>query len=458
MKRLFLLVITVVSVFGFFACDVPLFNNSGSSQDGTDTGEASLSIDFAGIRNTGYTVTAVDVSLTHQTAGTTVTESLTVDSANERATGTVTDLRIGTWDLTVELYESGTLIGSGTGTVEVLPDQVSNVTVQINLDTGDVNITVDWRSSSGGIGDWSATSSLVIAKCAHSSVTNGNYVYAIGGWTPNVNTATIYDVEYAPINSDGSLGSWVQTTDLHTRVRYHDSVIYNNTIYTLGGDLGNEVSTVQYATINSDGTLGQWNTTTNLPIVKMRHTSIVVEDRIYVIGGMDSEPGGNTYYNDVDYTTINSDGTIGDWTSTTSFPINIAEHSSLYYNGYMYVIGGYDGTNKLSDVYYAPVNSDGTLGSWQTTTPLSEGRCRHSSVIDYNFIYVVGGNNASGYATSIEYAPVNADGTIGQWSTTTSMPADRTLHTSVETNGKLYIIGGSDSNGEVADVYYAQFN
>lgn len=57
-------------------------------------------------------------------------------------------------------------------------------------------------------------------------------------------------------------------------------------------------------------------------------------------------------------------GSIGAYISTSSGSYT-TRHSagSVAYNGYLYVIGG----NIRSDVNYAPINSNGTIGTWNTT-------------------------------------------------------------------------------------------
>ena len=45
--------------------------------------------------------------------------------------------------------------------------------------------------------------------------------------------------------------------------------------------------------------------------------------------------------NDVQYAPINANGSVGAWTATTSFNTARYGHTSVAYNGYLYVIGGW---------------------------------------------------------------------------------------------------------------------
>ena len=56
--------------------------------------------------------------------------------------------------------------------------------------------------------------------------------------------------------------------------------------------------------------------------------------------------------------------------------------SSVVYNGYVYEIGGFSNGWFINTVDYAPINSNGTLGSWTATTSLPAATEAASSVVD----------------------------------------------------------------------------
>ena len=94
----------------------------------------------------GYDITRVHVTMTHPDTGTEVAADLTVNADEETASGTITNLRVGVWDIVVELYEGETLIGTGTGTGEVTTGIMGSVIIDIILETGGLNIVVNWGS------------------------------------------------------------------------------------------------------------------------------------------------------------------------------------------------------------------------------------------------------------------------------------------------------------------------
>ena len=79
--------------------------------------------------------------------------------------------------------------------------------------------------------------------------------------------------------------------------------------------------------------LSSWNANTSLPTSTYGATSVVYNGYVYEIGGFN----GGTPVTTVDYAHINSNGTLGTWTATTSLPLATAYATSVVYNGYVYV-------------------------------------------------------------------------------------------------------------------------
>jgi len=302
---------------------------------------------------------------------------------------------------------------------------------------------VEWAQiNNGGPGTTSAwtpnpTNLLNPTENATSVVYNG-YVYEIGGWTAAV--------EYAPINSNGTLGTWNWTSNLLSSIGQATSVVYNGYVYEIGGYSSGVLNAVEYAAINSNGTLGSWNYVSNfLPGGGVDSaTSVAYNGYIYEIGGWTT-----TVY----YAPINANGNLGTWASTTSLPAALYIATSVVYDGYIYEIGG-DNTSSVavSSVYYAPINSNGTIGSWTATTSLPYATSAATSVAYNGYIYEIGGYS-SGVLNAVEYAAINSNGTLGPWTPTASLPTATGLATSVAYNGYAYEIGGyTTANTNTVDV------
>jgi hypothetical protein len=155
------------------------------------------------------------------------------------------------------------------------------------------------------------------------------------------NNSTTTTVNYAPINSNGTLGSWSATTSLPTATGEATSIAYNGYLYEIGGNTGSLTATVNYAPINSNGTLGSWSATTSLPTATVEATSVAYNGYLYEIGGYTSLLAATTTVN---YAPINSNGTLGSWSATIVLPTATYRATSVAYNGYLYEIGGNTGS------------------------------------------------------------------------------------------------------------------
>ena len=306
--------------------------------------------------------------------------------------------------------------------------------------------------SSGTLSIWTtASSSLPSATRDATSVVYNGYIYEIGGKTG----ATTTTVSYVPINTDGSLGGWVTNYSLPAATQNSASAVFNGFIYEIGGYNGSSVvATVYYSRINNSGpgTAGSWTAINSLPTATYQSGSVAYNGYLYEIGGYTTT---NTAL--IDYAVINSNGTIGTWTAASnSLPVAISNHSVVAYNGFLYVIGG----NKpaySAVVYYAPINSNGSIGTWNTTTSVTTARSNAAATAYNGYIYYVGGfAGGSGLAT-VDYAPINTTGTLGTWNTTTSIPAGSQNPSVVTCNGYIYDIGGYTTTISSL-VYYAPLN
>ena len=93
------------------------------------------------------------------------------------------------------------------------------------------------RGTSQGAGSGSANG-MIAARNAHPTVTYNGYIYAIGGDTQGSNINT---VERAPLNSDGTVGTWISSGTLPEARADHVALAYNGYMYIVGGYTGGEI-------------------------------------------------------------------------------------------------------------------------------------------------------------------------------------------------------------------------
>ncbi len=328
----------------------------------------------------------------------------------------------------------------------------------------------------GGLSSVNLTSAFTKGRNLAATVAYNGYLYLLGGVAGSGNSGNdcttgtyMYcnGVQYAPINANGSLGTWVYTTSFSGPRGGLAAVAYNGYMYILGGYNGSSsLNDVQYAIINSNGTLGSWNYTYNsanngttfsggFTNAREGEGAVVYNGKLYLFGGE-----GSTYYSDVQYASINNNGTIGSWTTdSNSMYIDVAYFGFTEYNGYIYAVGGVNANYYYQLVQYAKINSNGSVGQWNYTTSVYENARVYNSAVAYNgYLYVIGGDNDSSTNYSdIQYAPINSDGTLGNWQYTTpintSYNAGNGLSATVF-KGYLYILGGNSGSTYYNDTTY----
>src|SRR5262249_40046803 len=143
------------------------------------------------------------------------------------------------------------------------------------------------------------------------------------------------------------------------------------------------------------------------------------------------------------YTQVYSNGTIGTWNHTTPLPEAVFDSAGVADSGFVYVIAGVHYNSNLDAdlvtnvVYYAKLTSNGALSSWQTAVPLPKSVCWHSVGLWGHTIYSVGGCDVNGGADSNVYsARIQFDGTLSGWVTQPSLPFSRCAQ-SQAVNGAL---------------------
>lgn len=362
-------------------------------------------------------------------------------------------------------------------------------------------------NADGTIGTWATTTPVpepvpgggLIFPAA---IAHNGYMYIAGGASGGTFTLTD-EVWYAPINADGTLGTWIQTTSYPVQLYQSSAIAYDGYLYMLGGTLNPSMS-VNSASIDSGtGVLGSWNPTSSLPTSTFDKVALIYGDYVYLLGGspdtlyyakllpggalgtwntanfpsqrfsgtgfimngyiysLGGENGSSNPTTDVLYAPINPDGTVGNWTPTTSFSNARKYTEVVVHNGYAYLINGEGpGSIRLNDIQIGKINSldfPAGVGAWTAPPLVPTARFAHAAVASNGYLYVMGGYNnfvAGGYLSDVRYAQLGADGSIGTWLQTVSLPGGRAYFGATAYNGRIYIAGGHNGSS-LNDVIYA---
>ena len=190
--------------------------------------------------------------------------------------------------------------------------------------------------------------------------------------------------------------------------------------------------------------LAFWQPVTALPAPRAELRAATDGSHIFVTGGSTGFP----VHADVYTAAINSDGTLGSWSSSTPLPSSRCGHASVVSHGHLFVIGGYhrpfDPGGGQDTVFSAPIDTNGRVGAWTSVTPLPRDLYRAAAVAFGDWIYVLGGwSDDWGSAWSgVLRSEVAADGTIGDWVSLPSLPYALHAHGAAVINDFVFVIGG----------------
>lgn len=308
-----------------------------------------------------------------------------------------------------------------------------------------------------------------------SAILNG-YIYVAGGCTSAADCTTATDsVQYAALDAYGAIsGAWTAGGNLPGVRAWGQLEVAGGTLYYVGGQTStstDERPEVYWATPSSGAvTWATVNSTYDLPDGRTQHGATVWNDRIYVTGGI-AETGGavsNTVYVSPD---LSAGGTISSaWTSLTGFDVARSGTTAIAYANNLYILGGYNGTNYLNDVQFTQINTDGTLDAWTFSTSLPSSLRQADGFAANGYMYLVGGRSTdTNCASNTLVAPISANTTIasgnnptgvGEWFETNVRYEGKRYGASVAySGGKYYVSGGvCDGFPTVSDLLAQTFS
>jgi len=216
--------------------------------------------------------------------------------------------------------------------------------------TNRTEVFTNTPGADGLITMWRHAPSLPEGRFHATAAYHDGFVYVIGGLSGNVASDTIFR---ATIESDGTMGNWVEAGTLPEPRSHHASFVHDGWLYVLGGQSGNPMGEYAWhedvwrAEIAADGSLGPWETLEPLPDANVAGAVVLAEGAFFVVGGIDSVG----YTNAVHRADLAADGTIAKWTEVSPLPIKRAHvHQLPVVDGRAYSVGGSANAGSLDDV------------------------------------------------------------------------------------------------------------
>lgn len=224
----------------------------------------------------------------------------------------------------------------------------------------------------------------------------------------------------------------------------------------------------QYDTnTTQSGEITGWEVTTtaNPTLLDGRAQSIICHGFLFIFSNAST-----TCYR----TTISSNNEIGTWTSvSTGISSSFNSCEFILVGDKLYALGGIDNSSGHGEsspaVRYATIGTNGSIGSWTSASSMPAGR-RHGRIIIVNDrLYYIGGKVIRyivEFSQSVEdskaevfYADIDSGGVTGSWSTSAnSLPQGRDRSCVALAGEKIYILGGEYNSNKRSTIYYADIS
>lgn len=185
------------------------------------------------------------------------------------------------------------------------------------------------------------------------------------------------------------------------------------------------------------------------PMLGRRESQAVAwtEERMYALGGFE-----NGVTDDVWFAPFGEDGEpLGEWVATTNLPHNVQHHTVHRYGDWIYLFGGDGESGTFQSVHVVPIQDDGGLGAWMQLADLDSPRTGHTSVVSEGRVFLFGGfdNFTSSVTDSVVSASLGEDGSIGAWEEHAPLGQPTAWHAMTQVGGHVYLAGGTSATGTV---------
>lgn len=283
----------------------------------------------------------------------------------------------------------------------------------------------------------------------------GESLYVVGGQITDTN-ALLDGIWSAHIFSDGGLDTWTSVGKLNNARGFHGMTTSPDGVFFAGG-ISNAASGVAAESevsvfgMRSDGGLGTF-THSFFPQASLHPTLSAVRGQLVMVGGSGSAgPQASvwTVAHDVDGYEIQADGGVRTLAKRAAdLPVARSHHSTVEYNGHLYVIGGFTANDApLTDVLRSTHDDAGVISGWTVAGTIAVAPWTHSTFVHDNAVFVVGGGSfqtASPWLRQVRRAPFLADGGVGAFvDVLDPLPDGRAhVHQTPVHNGVIYSIGG----------------
>ncbi|MGD0528221.1 MAG: hypothetical protein ABSE49_24010 [Polyangiaceae bacterium] len=145
----------------------------------------------------------------------------------------------------------------------------------------------------GSLGAWQAAGSILKDRMHAGSFTIGNTMWIMGGFEdPNVWS----DIVSATVQPDGTVSAWASAGQLPGPRSHFSVTVVGSYVYIAGGlaqsafDNPPDLQDAWRGQVQADGTVGDWVQMTNLAVAEATHASFFYGGYLHVCGGINDVP------------------------------------------------------------------------------------------------------------------------------------------------------------------------
>ncbi len=309
----------------------------------------------------------------------------------------------------------------------------------------DVSLVAQCTCGTGVPNQWSLLNSLPTPVYGASVSNNGIYAYAFGGYSFQASGDVTQTVRYDP-----NANSFTVLAPLPSAATMASAVYapINNKVYVFGGELmsgGQVFSTTRIYDIIGNS----WTTGAPMPDVRDFMASGYYNGKIYLIGGYSTGSVTSSFAQTWEYDVL-----ANTWLTKTAMPHALGGAGSAVVNGHLYVIGGRDASNTVLNSTY---DYDILANTWFTRTNIPANVNAPGAAVVNGRILIPGGGTPFGPAlqsfpsinlkmpaalsTTWIYDPVG-----NSWSTGPSLNAPRSFPGVTGFNNLAIALGGYDGS------------
>lgn len=147
---------------------------------------------------------------------------------------------------------------------------------------------------------------------------------------------------------------------------------------------------------------GKWKKLPSLNFARWGAAPCYFNKTLHVSGG-NNQKNEMGYLDSIEFLDIDSLHTASQWQVCQSrLPCKVDHHSLSFYNGKLYLIGGYQqiwGSSKPSNKVWEGTFRTKNEIEWKEIVPMTRGRKMHFSVVLNNKLYVAGGESFDNYCS-----------------------------------------------------------